>query len=74
MACLTKYILALIRALSVNLQAKDCDLLGAYIEDNNLADILRPVRSKSDSFEKVYNRSVRIAAQIINARKTTGRW
>lgn len=63
-ACLTQYILAFIRPLSVNLQAKDCDLLRAHIEASNLADIFRTVRSKSNSFEKIYNRSVRIAAQI----------
>ena len=44
-ACLRQYILAFIRPLSVNLQATDRDLLRAHIEVNNLADILRTVRS-----------------------------
>ncbi|XP_053405171.1 52 kDa repressor of the inhibitor of the protein kinase-like [Mercenaria mercenaria] len=63
-ACLTQYILAFVRPLSVNLQAKDCDLLRAHTEARNVTDILAAMRNESDSFEKLYERSVKIATHM----------
>ena len=63
-ACLTQYILAFIRPLSVNLQAKSCDLILAYSEARNLIQILSTVRSSATDYNKIYNRAVSIASKI----------
>ena len=63
-AVISQYILAFIRPLSIALQAKSCDLLACHHEAQDLIRTIANFRDENDIHDKLYERSVSLAAQI----------
>jgi len=63
-AVVTQSLLAVLRPLSVALQAIDADLLGAHEEAQRLISVIEKFRNSESHYEKLFQRATTIARQI----------
>ena len=63
-ACLTQYMLAYIRPLSVALQSKSCDLVSVHDDTQALISTIQDIRNDDSKYNKIFKRAERIATSV----------